>query len=112
MHWACAKVSACGDVPDEALRDAIVARLRSCPGARYATVAAHAQAAGRRGLAALLLEHETVAAEQARARFFFVYALHVAPPLDPCTGRAAAGARDGRSRLGRRALARPRSALL
>ncbi len=33
-------------------------------GVRYAAIAAHAQAAGRRGLAALLLEHEPCAAEQ------------------------------------------------
>ncbi len=64
VHWACTKVSAAADVPDAALRDAIAARLAGCPGARYATVAAHAQAVGRKGLAALLLEHETCAAEQ------------------------------------------------
>ncbi|KAK9907253.1 hypothetical protein WJX75_000093 [Coccomyxa subellipsoidea] len=64
VHWACTKVSAASDVPDAALRDAITARLAGCPGARYATVAAHAQAVGRKGLAALLLEHETCAAEQ------------------------------------------------
>lgn len=64
VHWACTKVSAAADVPDAALRDAITARLAGCPGARYATVAAHAQAIGRKGLAALLLEHETCAAEQ------------------------------------------------
>lgn len=47
VHWACTKVSAASDVPDAALRDAITARLAGCPGARYATVAAHAQAGFR-----------------------------------------------------------------
>ena len=66
VHWACAKISAAGDTPDERLRDTLVARLAPCAGVRYAAIAEHAQAAGRRGLAALLLEHEPCAAEQAR----------------------------------------------
>ena len=69
MHWACAKISAASDVPDEQLRDTVVARLSGHPAVRFATVAAHAQAIGRRGLAALLLEYESCAAEQASARF-------------------------------------------
>ncbi|KAK9823042.1 hypothetical protein WJX81_002597 [Elliptochloris bilobata] len=64
VHWACAKISASGDAPDERLRDALVARLAPCAGVRYAAIAAHAQAAGQRSLAALLLEHEPCAAEQ------------------------------------------------
>ena len=68
MHWACAKISAASDVPDEQLRDTVVARLSGHPAVRFATVAAHAQAIGRRGLAALLLEYESCAAEQASAR--------------------------------------------
>ena len=43
VHWACSKVSAASDVPDEALRDALVARLGRHANVRYATVAAHAQ---------------------------------------------------------------------
>jgi len=53
-------------MPDEQLRDAVVARLSGHPAVRFATVAAHAQGIGRRGLAALLLEYESCAAEQAR----------------------------------------------
>jgi uncharacterized protein YceK len=64
VHWACTKISACLDVPDEKLRDTIVAQVSGCPTVRYATIAAHAQATGRKGLAALLLEHEARAAEQ------------------------------------------------
>ena len=43
VHWACAKVSAASDVPDEALRDALVSRLGRHANVRYAAVAAHAQ---------------------------------------------------------------------
>ncbi len=57
VHWACAKISAAGDAPDGRLRDELVARLAPCAGVRWAAIAAHAQAAGRRGLAGLLLEH-------------------------------------------------------
>ena len=57
-------------MPDEQLRDTVVARLSGHPAVRFATVAAHAQAIGRRGLAALLLEYESCAAEQASARFW------------------------------------------
>ncbi len=64
VHWACAKISAAGDAPDGRLRDELVARLAPCAGVRWAAIAAHAQVAGRRGLAGLLLEHEPVAAEQ------------------------------------------------
>ena len=52
-------------MPDEQLRDVVVARLSGHPAVRFATVAAHAQGIGRRGLAALLLEYESCAAEQA-----------------------------------------------
>lgn len=64
VHWACAKISAAADMPDEQLRDIVVARLSGHPAVRFATVAAHAQGIGRRGLAALLLEYESCAAEQ------------------------------------------------
>lgn len=40
------------------------AKLAGHWGVKYAAVASHAAAQGRRGLAALLLEHERVAAEQ------------------------------------------------
>lgn len=64
VHWACTKISACLDQPDEKLRDEIVQRVGGCATVRYATIAAHAQSTGRNGLAALLLEHETCAGEQ------------------------------------------------
>jgi hypothetical protein len=70
VHWACAKISAASDTPDEQLRDTIVARLKGHPGVRFATVAAHAQGIGRRGIAALLLEYESCAAEQVRPMSF------------------------------------------
>ena len=41
-------------------------KLRGWPGIRYTDIAAHAQALGRKGLAAMLLEYETIAAEQVR----------------------------------------------
>ena len=69
VHWGCAKISAGAGTGDEALRDELVARLAARPGAKFAAVAAHAQAFGRRGLAALLLEHEPDAAEQACLAF-------------------------------------------
>lgn len=40
------------------------AKLSGQAGVKYAAVASHAAGEGRRGLAALLLEHERVAAEQ------------------------------------------------
>ena len=42
----------------------VQAKLSGRPGVKYARVAAHAQAAGRRRLAALLLEHEKCAGDQ------------------------------------------------
>ncbi|KAI8468744.1 MAG: vacuolar protein sorting-associated protein 16 [Monoraphidium minutum] len=57
-HWACAKISASPSVPDAALREQLLARLRSVPGARFAPIAAHAQSVGRRSLAIRLLEEE------------------------------------------------------
>lgn len=34
VHWACSKISAAADAPDERLRDALVSRLAPCAGAR------------------------------------------------------------------------------
>jgi hypothetical protein len=46
---ACAKISASPSVPDAALRDALLARLRGVPGVHYAPIAVHAQARPRGG---------------------------------------------------------------
>lgn len=47
MRWACDKISAAaGSLPDDALLDALQAKLRGQPGVKYAQVAAHAQARG------------------------------------------------------------------
>lgn len=77
-HWACAKVDASGDVSDEELQEALTGKLRGQPGVQWATIARHAQAKGRRPLAALLLEHESSAAEQVNPR----RSLH--EPSDTC----------------------------
>ncbi|KAK9815234.1 hypothetical protein WJX72_000416 [[Myrmecia] bisecta] len=63
-HWACAKISAAAEIPDDALRDLLAEKLAGCSAIRYALIAAHAQAVGRVGLAAMLLEFESRAAEQ------------------------------------------------
>ncbi len=69
--WACSKITAAARgagsgevVGDVELRDVLLGRLRECPTIRYAPLAAHAQSAGRRRLALLLLEEETSCALQ------------------------------------------------
>lgn len=64
LHWAAARISAAAHVPDAQLKDAITAKLAACPNIRFAPLAAHAQAVGRRSLAVRLLEEETSAAQQ------------------------------------------------
>ncbi|PRW05770.1 Vacuolar sorting-associated 16 [Chlorella sorokiniana] len=65
VRWACDKISAAAATqPDDQLMDALQAKLAGQAGVKYAAVASHAAAEGRHGLAALLLEHERVAAEQ------------------------------------------------
>ena len=51
-------------MPCSPLRLPVQAKLSGQAGVKYAAVASHAAGEGRRGLAALLLEHERVAAEQ------------------------------------------------
>jgi len=64
-HWGCAKIHAAPpSVSDEALVGALMPKLRGCTGVALAEVAAEAHRVGRRGLATLLLEHETSAARQ------------------------------------------------
>ena len=64
VHWACAKISASLQQPDDQLRDVLVAKLQSYRGIRYSIIAGHAESMGRKGLATLLLECETRAADQ------------------------------------------------
>ncbi|KAG2491741.1 hypothetical protein HYH03_009904 [Edaphochlamys debaryana] len=68
LQWACAKISAASAggaaVDDERLKDSIVAKLKGCPGVRYAPLAAHALSVGRKRLALRLLEEERSAALQ------------------------------------------------
>ena len=64
VHWACAKISASLQHPDDQLKDVVVAKLQSYRGIRYSVIAAHAESVGRKGLATLLLEYETCAADQ------------------------------------------------
>ncbi|KAL4852826.1 hypothetical protein ACK3TF_006093 [Chlorella vulgaris] len=65
VRWACDKISAAASsLPDDQLMAALQAKLSGHSGVRYAAVAAHAAAEGRRHLAALLLDHERCAADQ------------------------------------------------
>ncbi|GFR52293.1 hypothetical protein Agub_g14828, partial [Astrephomene gubernaculifera] len=75
LQWACAKISsasiagggaaaAAPRLDDGSLKDAIVSRLKGCPGVRFAPLAAHALSVGRRRLALRLLEEERSAAAQ------------------------------------------------
>ena len=64
MHWACCKMSAAGDLEDGPLLEAIAEKLRGHRGIRFTQLASHAQGLGRKGLAALLLDLESSAAEQ------------------------------------------------
>ena len=64
VHWACAKVKASRGVSDEALAHVITRRLTRVAAVSYADIAAAADAAGRRLLATLLLDHEPRAADR------------------------------------------------
>ena len=64
VHWACAKISASLQQPDDQLKDVLIAKLQSYRGIRYSVIAGHAESVGRKGLATLLLEYETCAADQ------------------------------------------------
>ncbi|KAI4381195.1 hypothetical protein MLD38_007293 [Melastoma candidum] len=58
MHWACSKITASLAIPDTALLEMLLDKLKLCKGISYAAVAAHADKNNRRKLAAMLLEHE------------------------------------------------------
>lgn len=63
-HWACAKIATSGDVPEEAILETIVSKLRTSAAMSYAQIADTAHKMGRTQLAAMLLDHEPKAAEQ------------------------------------------------
>ncbi|CAD7696035.1 unnamed protein product [Ostreobium quekettii] len=64
-HWAKARISADeSTTSNEELKNILAGKLKACPFVHYATIAEHAQAQGRRELAAQLLDDETCAAKQ------------------------------------------------
>lgn len=64
MHWACSKITASLAIPDAALLEILLDKLRLCKGISYAAVSAHADKNGRRKLAAMLIEHEPRSSKQ------------------------------------------------
>ncbi|KAL2623066.1 hypothetical protein R1flu_003271 [Riccia fluitans] len=64
IHWACTKIAAASDVPDNLLLEMLVEKLKECPMISYAVVAANAHRKGRRKLAAMLLDYEPRSSEQ------------------------------------------------
>jgi len=64
VHWACQKISASLQQPDDQLKDTLTGKLQKYRGIRYSLIAGHAESVGRKGLATLLLEYETCAADQ------------------------------------------------
>ncbi|KAA6418805.1 MAG: vacuolar sorting-associated 16 protein [Trebouxia sp. A1-2] len=64
VHWACQKISASLQQPDDQLKDTLTSKLQKYRGIRYSLIAGHAESVGRKGLATLLLEYETCAADQ------------------------------------------------
>jgi len=64
VHWACQKISASLQQPDDQLKDMLTGKLQKYRGIRYSLIAGHAESVGRKGLATLLLEYETCAADQ------------------------------------------------
>ncbi|KAJ7006304.1 protein VACUOLELESS1 isoform X2 [Populus alba x Populus x berolinensis] len=64
MHWACAKITASLAIPDAALLEILLDKLKLCKGMSYAAVAAHADRSGRRRLAAMLVDHEPHSSKQ------------------------------------------------
>lgn len=64
VHWACHKISASLQQPDDEVRNALTAKLQQYRGVRYSIIAGHAESVGRKGLATMLLEYETCAGDQ------------------------------------------------
>eukprot|EP00258_Populus_trichocarpa_P004599 XP_002306748.2 protein VACUOLELESS1 [Populus trichocarpa] len=64
MHWSCTKITASLAIPDAALLEILLDKLKLCKGISYAAVAAHADRSGRRKLAAMLVDHEPRSSKQ------------------------------------------------
>ncbi|GAB2222949.1 hypothetical protein Droror1_Dr00017081 [Drosera rotundifolia] len=64
MHWACSKITASLAIPDPALLDILLEKLKLSKSISYAAVAEHADKSGRRKLAAMLIEHEPRSSKQ------------------------------------------------
>lgn len=64
MHWACSKITASLAIPDPALLDILLEKLKLSKNISYAAVAEHADKSGRRKLAAMLIEHEPRSSKQ------------------------------------------------
>lgn len=64
INWASAKINFSSNTPDATILEALVDKLKICPGISYASVAANAHQKGRRKLAALLLDYEPQSSEQ------------------------------------------------
>ncbi|OAY57326.1 protein VACUOLELESS1 isoform X1 [Manihot esculenta] len=64
MHWACSKITASLAIPDAALLEILLDKLKICKGISYAAVAAHADKSGWRKLAAMLVEYESRSSKQ------------------------------------------------
>ena len=65
MHWACAKITAAYNVPDEQLMAILEAKLKEHKLLQFTTIASHAQGQGRKVLAAQLLSYEKDPSKQA-----------------------------------------------
>ncbi|GMG99177.1 hypothetical protein Nepgr_001017 [Nepenthes gracilis] len=64
MHWSCSKINASLSIPDSALLDILLDKLKLCKSISYAAVAEHSNKIGRRKLAAMLVEHEPRSSKQ------------------------------------------------
>lgn len=58
MHWACSKISAASDIPDEQLLEILDAKLKAHSHIQFTNIASHAQSTGRLFLASQLLSYE------------------------------------------------------
>ena len=64
-HWGRCKIQLVAtEMGDEELEAALLPKLRACPAASHAELAAEAHRVGRRGLALRLVMHETHATRQ------------------------------------------------
>ena len=78
-HWGRCKIQLVAtEMGDEELEAALLPKLRACPAASHAELAAEAHRVGRRGLALRLVMHETHATRQVPLL------LHMLHPLSVC----------------------------